>query len=47
MLQDILKGKKTEIDFINGRIVKYAKELNLNVPINELLTYLVKGLEPS
>ena len=45
MLQDILKGKKTEIDFINGRIVKYAKELNLNTPVNELLTYLIKGLE--
>lgn len=47
MLQDVLKGKNTEIDFINGRIVKYAKELGLKVPINELLTYLIKGLEQS
>lgn len=47
MLQDILKGKKTEIDYINGRIVKYAYELNIKVPINETLTYLVKGLESS
>ncbi len=47
MLQDILNGNPTEIDFINGRIVKYAKNLNLKVPINELLTCLVKGLENS
>ena len=45
MLQDVLKGKRTEIDFINGRIVKYAKELGVKVPINETLTYLMKGIE--
>jgi len=47
MLQDILKGKKTEIDFINGRIVEYAREFKIEVPINALLTYLVKGVERS
>ncbi|TFG17380.1 MAG: 2-dehydropantoate 2-reductase [Promethearchaeota archaeon] len=47
MLQDILKKKKTEIEFINGRIVAYAKELGLNVPINALLTVLIERLEAS
>ena len=47
MLQDILKGKKTEVDFINGRIVKYANELGIKVLVNEVLTYLIKGLEQS
>jgi len=47
MLQDILKRKPTEIDFINGRIVKLGKELGVNTPVNELLTYLIKGLEES
>ncbi len=47
MLQDILNGKNTEIDFINGRIVKYARELSIEVPINETLTCLIKGLEKS
>lgn len=47
MLQDILKGKITEIEFMNGRIVKYAKEIGLNAPINELLTDLINGLEAS
>ena len=47
MLQDILKGKNTEIDFLNGIIVDYAKDLEISVPINELLTNLIKGLELS
>ncbi len=47
MLQDILKGKKTEIDFLNGKVVQYANELDFQVPINELLTSLIKGLEQS
>jgi 2-dehydropantoate 2-reductase len=47
MLQDILKNKKTEIDFINGKIMDYAHELGLDVPINEILTNLIKGLEQS
>jgi 2-dehydropantoate 2-reductase len=47
MLQDILLAKFTEIDFLNGKIVKYAKKLGLKVPINETLTSLIKGLETS
>ena len=47
MLQDILKGNLTEIDFLNGRIVSLAKEVDIKVPINEMLTCLIKGLEES
>ena len=47
MLQDILKDKPTEIDFLNGKIVELAKEVGAKVPINELLTFLIKGLERS
>ena len=47
MLQDILKGKNTEIDFLNGIIVEQAKDLGISVPINELLMNLIKGLELS
>ncbi|MFX0181235.1 MAG: ketopantoate reductase family protein [Candidatus Hodarchaeota archaeon] len=47
MLQDVIKGKKTEIDFMNGKIVEYARELGIKVPINEILTNLIKGLEES
>jgi 2-dehydropantoate 2-reductase len=47
MFQDILREKKTEIEYINGKIVQYAKQLGISVPINETLTYLIKGLEKS
>lgn len=47
MLQDILNRKVTEIDFLNGRIVKYAIELGVKVPVNKILTYLIKGIENS
>ncbi len=45
MLQDIMRGKRTEIDFINGAIVKTAKELGIDVPFNRLMYMLVKGVE--
>ncbi len=45
MLQDIERGKRTEIDFINGAIVRTAKELGIDTPFNELMWLLVKGVE--
>jgi len=47
MLQDILSGKQTEIDALNGAIVQYAKELGIEAPYNELLTNLIKFKEKS
>ncbi len=47
MLQDILRGRRTEIDFMNGKIAQYARELGLKAPVNELLTALIKGTEKS
>lgn len=41
MLQDVLNGKKTEIDNINGVIIAEAKKLNISVPFNELLYNLI------
>ncbi|MBD3196896.1 MAG: 2-dehydropantoate 2-reductase [Candidatus Lokiarchaeota archaeon] len=47
MLQDILNHSKTEIEFINGKIVDYADQLGISVPINKTISYLIKGLEDS
>ncbi len=47
MLQDVLNNKRTEIDSINGAIVKEGSKVGINTPINKVLTYLVKGLELS
>lgn len=45
MLQDIMLGRQTEIDALNGAIVQYANELGIEVPYNELLTSMVKFKE--
>jgi 2-dehydropantoate 2-reductase len=45
MYQDIIRHRKTEIDFLNGKIVELAKRHNISVPINEALTAMIKFLE--
>jgi len=45
MLQDILRGKRTEIDFINGKIIELAQKKNIDVPANKLIYLLIKALE--
>ena len=45
MLQDLINKKPTEIDFINGKIVKLAKKLGIKVPENEDLTQKITELE--
>lgn len=45
MYYDIKSGKKTEIDALNGAIVKLAKKVKTNVPVNETITRLIKSKE--
>jgi 2-dehydropantoate 2-reductase len=45
--QDMVRGKKTEIDSLNGFIARRGKELNIPVPINRTLFTLVKLAEES
>jgi 2-dehydropantoate 2-reductase len=47
MLQDILRKKRTEVDFINGVIVRLGQELGIDVPTNRFLLDLVKTMESS
>lgn len=47
MLQDVLRNKRTEIDFINGVIVRLGQELGIAVPTNKLLVDLIKTIESS
>lgn len=35
MAQDIMSGRKTEIDFINGVLTEYGKRLGVPTPVNE------------
>ncbi len=45
MLQDVERGRRTEIDAINGMIVHYGRELGIPTPVNEALVAAVKGIE--
>ena len=47
MLQDVLREKKTEIEQINGAVVREAARLGIRTPVNETLLGLVKTLEES
>lgn len=47
MLQDVLKGKRTEIDYINGAIVRQGRNLGISTPVNSVLTDLIKTVELS
>jgi 2-dehydropantoate 2-reductase len=42
MLQDVRAGRATEIDYINGYIVKRGKEIGVDVRFNERLVEMVK-----
>jgi 2-dehydropantoate 2-reductase len=44
MLQDILRGAPTEIDAINGAIVRIAEQNNLQVPYNRMALSLIKAI---
>ena len=45
MLMDIEAGRRTEIDFMNGKFVKYGQQAGIETPYNRTMWSLVKGLE--
>ncbi len=45
MLQDVMHGRPTEIDSINGEIVAAGRKLGIATPVNEELTRRVKEIE--
>ncbi len=45
MLQDVLRGAITEIDAINGAIVRIGEQLSLPTPVNKILWQLVSSLD--
>ena len=47
MLQDAEAHRPTEIDYLNGGIVRFADELGVPAPLNRATWALVKGLERS
>jgi len=45
MLQDVLKKKVTEVEFINGAIVREGRALGVPTPVNRTLTCLVQAIQ--
>jgi 2-dehydropantoate 2-reductase len=47
MLQDILAKRPTEVDFMNGAIVRCGEKTGVPTPLNRAVWRLIKGLENS
>lgn len=45
MLQSLERGLVTEVDFINGSVVRAGRECGIPTPVNETLVACVKGIE--
>ena len=43
MLQDVRRGRPTEIEYINGAVVREGRRLGIPTPLNLLLTRLIAG----
>ena len=44
-LQDILRGRRTELEYLNGLVAKKGQEVNVRTPMNEAVTSLIKQIE--
>jgi 2-dehydropantoate 2-reductase len=47
MLQDVEARRQTEIDYLNGGIVRFGSEHGVPTPLNQAIWALVKGVEAS
>lgn len=45
MLQSLEKGSITEIDFVNGAVVRWGTQLGVPTPVNKTLVACMKGIE--
>lgn len=45
MCQDIAKGKRTEIAFLNGKVVELGRQHGIGTPVNDMLVGLIRFLE--
>ena len=45
MLQDIEKGKLTEVDAINGAVSAYGRKISFPTPVNDRVVEIIHGIE--
>jgi 2-dehydropantoate 2-reductase len=47
MLQDVEARRQTEVDYLNGGIVRFGREHGVSTPLNAAIQALLKGVEAS
>jgi 2-dehydropantoate 2-reductase len=47
MLQDVEAHRRTEVDFLNGGIARFGRDLGIQTPLHDTITALIKGVETS
>jgi 2-dehydropantoate 2-reductase len=47
MLQDVEARRATEIDYLNGGIARFGRELGVPTPLHDAVSALIKGVEAS
>jgi 2-dehydropantoate 2-reductase len=45
MLQDLRRGRRTEIDYLNGAVAAAGRERGIDCPVNFALTSIIKAME--
>ncbi|HTY90182.1 MAG TPA: 2-dehydropantoate 2-reductase [Methanocella sp.] len=45
MLQDVSRGRRTEIDALNGRVCELGRKTGVPTPYNDAITALIRGIE--
>lgn len=45
MRQDMIKGRHTEIDYLNGAVAKMGKKYGIKCPVNQALAIVIKEME--
>ena len=45
LLQDVIKGRRTEIDYLNGYVVHKGREVDVSTQLNQTMVELVKKVE--
>ena len=45
MLQDVEAGRRTEIDYLNGAVVRMGKLLGVSTPYNDVISNLICAKE--
>jgi ketopantoate reductase len=44
LLQDVIRGRRTEIEFLNGAVCDHGRRLGVKTPFNDAVVEVVRGL---